>query len=406
MTAADAPLEGIRVCDFTTFLSGPFATQILGDLGATVLKIESPDGDMTRRLPPYFLGNDSAYYLQVNRNKHSIVLDLKDPEAREIARDLATSCDIVMENFRPGVLERLGLTYDELSARSPGLIMCSITGFGQDGPYRDRPAYDMIVQAMAGTMSLTGEPDGRPVRAGVPVGDLGGGLYGVIAVLAALEQRRRTGQGSYLDVSMLDAQLSFLSYQAAYHLMSGTLPAPQGRGHDSIPTYRTFTAGDGNDVVVAANTERMWSEMCRAIDREDLLDDPRFEDNAARWDHRHELWPELDAAFARFPAQLACDRLLERSVPAAVVNDLGAALRNPHVEHRRLVWELHDDIGNRVEVVGDPIRRSGHHAEQPARFPPGLGADTTEVLREELGLDEATLERLAASGAIGGNHDG
>lgn len=400
---SEGPLSGVRVCDLTTFLSGPFATQILGDLGATVFKIEAPDGDMTRRLPPHFVAGESAYFLQVNRNKHSVVLDLKNAEAQHLARELALSCDIVVENFRPGVIERLGLAYEQLASRRPELIMCSISGFGQDGPWRDRPAYDLIVQAMSGTMSLTGEPDGRPVRAGVPVGDIGGGLYGVIAVLAALEERRRTGRGSYLDISMLDAQLSFLSYQAAYHLLSGQLPTPQGRGHDSIPTYRTFTAADGMDVVVAANTERMWSELCRAIDRSDLLDDPRFEDNGARWQHRDELWRELEAAFSRLPAQEACDRLIERSVPAAVVNDIGTALRNPHVDHRDMVWELSDEHGNRVEVVGDPIWRGrGNHADLPARYPPRLGADTINVLRDELGLDPDTLERLAASGAIGG----
>lgn len=395
------PLAGVRVCDFTQFLAGPYATQILGDLGATVFKIESPQGDLTRALPPHFVGDDSAYYLHVNRNKHSIVLNLKDPEAQRIARDLAVSCDVVLENFRPGVMQRFGLDYDRLSRENPGLIMGAISGFGQDGPYRDRPAYDMIVQAMAGTMSLTGERDGASVRAGVPIADLAAGLYAVIGVLAALEQRRRTGEGTYVDVAMLDAQLSLLSYQAAYHLLSGVVPPRQGSGHDSIPTYRSFTAGDGIEVVVTANTDRMWVDMCKAIGLPELPDDPRFATAGDRWTHRDALWQRLEDAFRRHSADDVVALLRERSVPAAVVNELDRALHDPHVEHRGMVVDLDDGHGHRIPVIGDPIRMTSHDPVHEHRYPPPLGADTRAVLERELGLSGETLDRLVETGAVG-----
>ena len=219
-------LAGIRVLDFTQFLAGPYATQILGDMGAEVIKVESPAGDWCRTLPPNFVGDDSCYYLSINRNKHGIVVDMKQPDGLDLIKRLAGECDILMENFRPGVLQKLGLSYDDLAARHPGLIWCAISGFGQDGPDRDRPAYDMIVQALSGGMSMTGEP-GRPaVRAGIPIGDLSAGMYGVIGSLAALEERRRSGKGQFIDISMLDCQVSMLCYQAAYYLASGNVPGP------------------------------------------------------------------------------------------------------------------------------------------------------------------------------------
>src|SRR5579871_3621309 len=217
----EGPLSGIRVLDLTQFLSGPFATQILADLGADVVKLEPPQGDPVRAVPPHFAGDDSVYYLSVNRNKRSVVVDMKVPEGRELTRKLALSCDIVMENFRPGVLERLGLSAAALRAQKPSLIWCSISGFGQSGPYRNKPAYDMIVQALSGGMSLTGDASGPPVRAGIPIGDLAAGLYAGVAVLAALNRRHQTGCGEAIDISMLDCQAAMLSYQAAYFLHSG-----------------------------------------------------------------------------------------------------------------------------------------------------------------------------------------
>ena len=395
------PLSRVRVLDLTQFLSGPYASQILGDLGAEVIKVESPDGDMTRRLPPHFVGTESAYYLSVNRNKRSLALDLKSEAGRALARDLALSCDIVIENFRPGILKRLGLSYEEIAAKKPAIVWCSISGFGQDGPYRDRPAYDMIVQAMSGGMSLTGEPDGPPVRSGIPLGDLAAGMYGVIGILAALADCRATGRGRLVDVGMLDCQVAMLSYQAAYHLASGEIPDRQGRGHDSIPTYRAFTCGDGADIVITANTERMWANLCRVLGRSDLAEEERFRTNERRYANRAALWEILDAAFAAKPAAAWVDDLLAAEVPAAVVNTLDRSLGDPQVAHRNMVLRLAGPAGEQLRVAGNPIKFAGE-AEVAHRYPPQLGADNRAVLSSVLGLSDERIDLLERSGAFGG----
>ena len=231
------PLSHVTVLDMTQFLAGPYGSQILGDLGARVIKIETPDGDITRNTPPYFHQGESAYFLSVNRNKESLVLNLKEQRGREIFLELVKKADIVLENYRPGVVKRLGIDYPVLCEVNPRIVMCSISGFGQDGPYRDRPAYDIIIQAISGGMSLTGEEGGKPVRAGIPLADLSAGMFGAISVLAGLAKVQATGEGAYYDVSMMDCQVSMLTYQAAYYLMSGEVPGLQGRGHRSLTTY-------------------------------------------------------------------------------------------------------------------------------------------------------------------------
>src|SRR5712691_7561982 len=279
------PLAGLRVLDMTQVMSGPYCTQILGDLGAEVIKLEPPQGDLARAMQPHFIGPDSVYYVSHNRNKRSIAVDLKTPDGVALARRLAAACDVVVENNRPGVLDRLGLRADELRAQHPRLIWCAISGFGQDGPYRDKPAYDMIVQALSGGMSLTGEPDGRSVRAGIPIADIAAGLYAAIAILAALNRRHASGQDETIDVSMLDCQAAMLTYQAAYYLHAGQAPGRQGSGHDSIPVYRRFTAGDGQDFVICAITEGNWQSLCRVLAKP-LGDDPRFATNRDRYHNR------------------------------------------------------------------------------------------------------------------------
>ena len=277
------PLAGLRVLDLTTFLSGPFCTHILADLGADVVKVESLDGDSSRHIPPFFVGPDSAYFLAANASKRSIAVNLKSPEGQAIAADLALRSDVLVENFRPGVSARLGLDPALLQARHPALVWASISGFGQTGPWRDRPAYDIIVQALSGVMSLTGMPDAPAMRLGIPAGDLVAGMYAAVAVLAALAERSRTGRGGRADISMLDGQLSMLSYQALYATVGGITPQPQGSRHDSIPTYRSFRGGDGRELVVAANTERMWAGLCDALGLARLVTDPRFATAAAGW---------------------------------------------------------------------------------------------------------------------------
>ena len=394
------PLAGVRVLDLTQFLAGPFATQILGDLGAEVIKLEAPSGDWSRSLPPHFIGPDSAYYLSVNRNKKSVVADMKSADGLALVKRLVGASDIVMENFRPGVLDRLGLVYEELASENEGLIWCSISGFGQNGPDRDRPAYDMIVQALSGGMSMTGEPGEPAVRAGIPIGDLCAGMYGTIGVLAALEARQRTGKGRLVDIAMLDCQVAMLCYQAAYFLHSGNEPGRQGRGHASIPTYRSFDAGNGTELVITANTERMWRALCGVLGREELADDPRFATNDDRYANRFELWPLLEAAFREKDADAWVPLLLEAGIPVGRVNTLGAAFSNPQIVHRDMVLDLTARDGRRVRVAGNPIKFD-HDTPSPAAFPPLLGQNTRDVLGEVLGLAEEEIEAALAAGIVG-----
>jgi crotonobetainyl-CoA:carnitine CoA-transferase CaiB-like acyl-CoA transferase len=392
-------LSHLKVLDITTFLSGPYASQVLGDLGAQVIKIEQIGGDDTRHIPPHFVAGDSAYFHAINRNKRSVSVNLRDPAGQDLVRRLAAKCDVLIENLRPGGLAKYGLGYDALSKENPRLVYASISGFGQDGPYRDQPAYDMVVQALSGGMSLTGEADGRPVRSGLPIGDLAAGLYAVIGITAALEARHCTGQGQYIDVAMLDCQVAMLSYQAAYYLASGKVPRPQGRGHDSIPTYRAFTAGDGLDVVICANTDRMWRSLCEVVGRLDLRDDSRLATGEGRYRHRHEIWSVLEAAFKAQAADEWMRALRRAEVPVGIVNPLDRSLADPHVLHRGMVLDLEGPGGVHVKVAGNPLKISGNEGAEH-RFPPQLGQDTREVLVAELGLTAADVGSLADAGVI------
>jgi crotonobetainyl-CoA:carnitine CoA-transferase CaiB-like acyl-CoA transferase len=317
-----------------------------------------------------------------------------------LVRELALQSDIVVENFRPGVLPRLGLSYADVSALKPSIIWCSISGFGQDGPYRDRPAYDMIVQAMSGGMSLTGEPDGHPVRSGIPLGDLAAGMYGTIGVLAAHAEAVRTGHGKCIDVAMLDCQVSMLCYQAAYYLASGHVPGRQGRGHDSIPTYRAFCCGDGMEVAITANTERMWQNLCDVLGMPELAKAERFTVNERRYANRETLWPILEEAFRRKAAADWVEALLEAHIPAAVVNTLDRSLADPQVLHRGMVLDLQGPGGEALRVAGNPIKFEGE-VEPVHRYPPKLGTDNHDVLAEVLKLPPDEIAQLARDGVIG-----
>ncbi|WP_246244360.1 CaiB/BaiF CoA transferase family protein [Mycolicibacterium murale] len=399
--APTQPLAGIRVLDLTTFLSGPSATQMLGDLGAEIIKVESPQGDSSRSIPPHFVGDDSAYYLASNRNKRSIVVDLKNPEGLAVVKRLAGECDVLIENFRPGVCARLGLAPGALTAANPRLVWASISGFGQVGPLRERPAYDMIVQAMSGVMSVTGHPGGPATRLGIPAGDVIAGMYAVVGVLSALLARERTGRGDVIDIAMLDGQISQLSYQAVYTLLSGKSPKPQGARHDSIPTYRAFTGGDGREFVVTANTQQMWERMARVAGLESLLADSRFADERGRLAHRDDLWGALEVAFAEKPAEEWVELLVAANVPAAPVLDVSSALDQARHSGRGLIVELDDDQGHSIDSIGTPIRFPDRPAP-PRRYPPRLGQDTRAVLHDVLGLDEHEIARLLDCGALRG----
>jgi crotonobetainyl-CoA:carnitine CoA-transferase CaiB-like acyl-CoA transferase len=397
--APDRPLTDIRVLDLTQFLSGPYATQILADLGADVIKLEPPQGDPIRVVPPHFVGEDSVYYLCINRNKRCIAVDMKVDAGRELVKRLALSCDIVMENFRPGVLERLGLSAEGLRKEKPALIWCSISGFGQDGPYRNKPAYDMIVQALSGGMSLTGEGGGAPVRAGIPIGDLAAGLYAGIAVLAALNRRHRTGLGDSIDISMLDCQAAMLCYQAAYYMHSGVVPGRQGRGHESIPTYRSFEAKDGIHIVITANTERMWRGLARALGHDEWLADARFTTNSERLEHKHTLWLMLEAAFRTRAADEWIPILEAEEIPVGVVNTLDRVMKDPQIRHRSMVLDLQSGDGRKASVTGNPMKFKHSGAEARA-YPRGLGADTAVVLKDVLDLSPHEIAELLRAKAI------
>ncbi len=335
------PLQGIRVLDITNFLSGPYCTQVLADLGAEVIKVESPSGDSSRSIPPFFVGEDSAYYLANNRNKASIVVDLKTAEGVGVVRDLIRHVDVVVENFRPGVLGKLGLDHARIREEHPSLIWSSISGFGQTGPWRERPAYDMIVQALSGAMSITGELGRAAVRVGPPIGDLAASLFACIGILASLVGRDARGEGSTIDVSMLDAQLSLLSYQAVYSMIGGYAPGRQGARHDSIPTYRSFLARDGREFVVTANTERMWQSLCEVIGLSELPEEPLFETGADRLDNREALWEILEAAFLTKDAETWVESLMAVGVPAALIKAIDEALADADESGRGMVLDVH-----------------------------------------------------------------
>jgi CoA:oxalate CoA-transferase len=394
---SSGPLADVTVLDLTQHLAGPFASQILGDLGARIIKVEPPAGDSTRHIGPYFVDEESAYYLSANRNKESVCIDLKTQGGQDALLALVARADIVLENFRPGTLDKLGIGYETLSSVNEKVVVCSISGFGQDGPYRDRPAFDMIVQALSGGMSLTGEADGLPVRSGLPIGDLCAGMYGVIGALAGLARVAAGGPGSYVDVAMLDTQVSLLSYVASYYLTGGAIPGRQGREHMSIPTYRAFTCLDGQDIVVAANTQRMWVGLCAALDVPALADDERFTDNNARQRNRAVLDPQLGAAAAQWEAAVLLERLREAGVPCAPLNDVGDALADPQVRHRGMVLELPFG-GTTVSAVGNPVKIS--EPRQGHRPPPHLGEHTVSVLREVAGMTDDEIDELIQASAV------
>jgi CoA:oxalate CoA-transferase len=397
---AEPPLAGCTILDLSQFLAGPYCTQVLSDLGARVIKVEPSSGDPTRKLGPPVASGARAYYLSVNRNKESIVIDLKQDRGREVLLELAARSDVVVENFRTGVMERLGLDYERLAAVNSAIILCSISGFGQTGPYAGYPAYDVVAQALAGVMSITGETEGMPVRTGIPIGDLAAGMFGAIGILSALANARLTGVGSHVDIAMLDGQVSLLSYLASYYLVSGAVPGPQGRDHLSIPTYRAFRGKDGTEFVVAANTERMWQRVCAVVEHPELADDPRFAGNADRNAHREALSSILEAAFSTQPSDVWIARLREEGVPVGAINGVDTALADPQVRHRNMIVSTQDIDGTKLEFVGNPIKFADRLEREPSR-PPQLGENTASLLVDFLGLAEDEADELEAAGVVG-----
>ncbi len=400
--APQGPLAGITVFDLTRVLAGPTCVQMLGDLGAEVIKVERPGaGDDTRGFaPPFMPGTEeSAYFVGVNRNKRSVTLDIAKPEGQAIALQLIKRCDVLVENFKVGALAKYGLGYAQLHPRFPRLVYCSITGFGQTGPYAPRHGYDSLIQAMGGVMSLTGEPDGLPQKVGVPVGDLFAGLYACIGVLAALRHRDATGQGQQIDIGMLDAHVAWLANQGMNYLATKQDPPRLGNQHPNIVPYQVFPTADGY-VVLSIGNDPTFKRFCDAFGLAHLQDDPRFATNAARVGNRQLVTDTLTPVMQAHPTAYWITQLEAIGVGCGPINRLSQVFADPQVQAREMVVHMpHAATEAGVEVIANPVRLS----ETPATYripPPTLGEHTDAVLAEHLGLDSAALAGLRERGVI------
>lgn len=380
--AAEQPLDGLRVIDLSQVMAGPFCCMLLGDMGADVIKVEPPGtGDQTRAAMGFRMkGDDSPGFLALNRNKRSIVLDLKSDRDRRSFHRLVKTADILVENARPGVAAKLAADYPTLSAINPALIYASISGFGQTGPWSERPGFDLIAQAMSGIVSATGLPGREPVKSDVPIGDLGAGLFATYAILAAVLGRQKTGAGQYIDTSLFDAAMALSIWETTEFWATGRSPKPLGTANRMSAPYQAFAASDGHFVVGAAN-QRLWLRLCEVIDRADLIDDPRFGDNKDRLTHRAELARELAAVFATRSIDEWIATLLAAGIPAAPINDYRQALESDHAAARQTVIEIEHPVEGVFPVLGFAAKLSGTPA-RVRRPPPLLGEHTTELLRE------------------------
>jgi len=405
------PLNDVVVLDLSRILAGPWATQVLADLGATVIKVERPgEGDDTRRWGPPWLKDgagadtaESAYYLGANRGKQSVAIDFTRPEGADLVRALARRAHVLVENFKVGGLAKYGLDWPSLRALNPRLVYCSITGYGQTGPYAQRAGYDAAIQAEGGLMSITGEPGGTPgggpQKVGVAVADLMTGMYAVAGILAALRHADATGEGQQIDLALLDTQVGWLANQAMNYLVGGAVPGRQGTAHPNIVPYQVMPAADGHFMLAVGN-DAQFRRCCAVVGRPEWADDPRFATNAARVAQRAELVPLLAAELRRRPAREWLDALSRETVPCAPVNTLDQVFDDPQVRARGMRIDLRHALGGTVPMVGSPLKLSATPVEYRAA-PPLLGADTRAVLRERLGLADAQVDALAAQGVIG-----
>ncbi len=381
MTAStSAPLSGITVIDLSRILAGPYCTMVLAELGARVIKVETPEGDDARRIGP-FIEDRSAYFMSLNRGKESIALDLRGEKDRDILHKLLETADILVENFRPGTMEKLGLGWETLHARHPRLIYAAASGFGHSGPYSKRAAYDMVVQAMGGIMSLTGHPGGEPTRVGTSIGDIAAGLFTATGVNAALYQRESTGQGVKIDVAMLDCQLAILENAMARLAATGEVPGPLGARHPSITPFDAFATADGH-IVIAAGNDRLFERLCQALERMDLTTDDLFADNHLRTRHAEALKDELESVLAAKPTAHWLALLEAAGVPCGPINNMAQVMEDPQIAERNMVVTCDDPVAGTVPMPGNPIKISGV-ADAATRAPaPDLDGDREKILSE------------------------
>ena len=408
MITSNGPLDGVRVLDLSRVLAGPICGQLLGDLGADVIKIERPGaGDDTRQWGPPFLkdrnGNEtreSAYYLCANRNKRSVAVDMSKRDGQRIIRELAAHCDVLIENFKTGGLKKYGLDHENLCAALPRLVYCSITGFGQTGPYAERPGYDLLIQAMGGVMSITGPADREPTKVGVAISDIMTGMYAGVSILAALRARDKTGRGQHLDLALLDCQVAWLANQGQRYLLSGEVARRRGNAHPDVVPYQVFATSDGY-VIIGVGNDRQFARLCEFAGKEHLRDDPRFATNDARVRNREALIPLVEEFVASRTTAQWLEGLAARGVPCGPVNEIDQVFADPQVRYRNMTVDLPHPLAadGSVRLIASPMRFSDTPVSY-RRAPPVNGEHTVEVLREVLKLGDGEIAELTAGGVI------
>lgn len=392
------PLEGLVVLDMTRVLAGPYTGMILADMGANVLKIEFPGkGDDSRAFGPFVKG-ESAYYMSLNRGKRSMTLNLKSDEGKEVLKELVKKADVLLENFRGGTMEKLGLGYDVLKEINPRLVYSACTGFGMTGPYKHDPAYDVIVQGMGGIMSITGQAGGEPTKVGASIGDITAGLFSAIGVMIALYNRDKTGKGQLVDVSMLDCQVAILENAISRYANAGVSPKPIGNRHASITPFQSLKTSDGY-VIVAVGNDNLWKKFCEVIDRPDLFADPRYKTNPLRTENVDTLTVELNKTFQTKTMDEWLHLIKGAGIPVGPINDVARVMKDPAVIARHMIITTHHPVAGDIEMAGVPIKLSDTPGEV-AGPAPMLGQHTREILKETLGYDDAKIDKLYADKAL------
>jgi len=387
------PLDKVRILDLSRMLSGPFGSMVLADLGAEVIKLEDPEGgDKTRTMGAKLSEGQSAYFLSINRNKKSLTLDLRKEKGREVFYELVKISDVVFDNFRPGVLERLGCDYKMLKRHNPKIISCSISSFGHTGPDKELPGFDLILQARGGAMSITGEPGRPPVRMGIPTGDLAGAMYAAFAVVAALYSRQKTGVGQKIDISLLDCQASFLTYVAQYYILNGKVPGPIGSGHQTVVPYQAFQTKD-EYIVIAIFVEKFWEKLCLVLGLQNLVKDSKFCTNDLRRENKAELLPILEQKFLKKKAAEWLELLAKEGIPSAPVNTVDKVLSDSQLLSRDMLVEVNHPAYGKVKILGNPMKMSGIE-EETFTAAPMLGEHTREILSKLLGYSKDQIEEL------------